>query len=205
VNARRSVPLMARCALLALALLSFTGCGGARGSYVWIWDLPPVAKTVEPLRPGDRVQVAVQGQETMSGEFDVRPDGDIVFPTAGRFQAAGWPPDKLATIVQDRLRGILQDPRVTILVAARRVPNVGVLGEVRTPGRYEVRMGEGVLDALARAGGLTPFANPDLVFVIRKGVGKQVLRVRFRYSELVAADPASVSFELRDGDVLVVE
>jgi polysaccharide biosynthesis/export protein len=192
-------------AALLISALWLVGCSGASGSYVWVWDLPPAAKTVEPLRPGDRVQVAVQGQEAMSGEFEIRPEGDVVLPTAGRFQAAGWPPDQLAGVVQTRLRGVLQDPRVTIVVAARRTPQVGVLGEVRSPGRYEMRIGEGVLDALARAGGITPFADPNLVFVIRKVAGKQVQRVRFRYSELVAADPASVAFELRDGDVLVVE
>jgi polysaccharide export outer membrane protein len=138
----------------------------------------------------------------MSGEFEVRPEGDIVLPSVGRLQAANLTPERLAVDLTTRLRGILEDPRVTIVVASRRAVSVGVLGEVRTPGRYELRSNEGVLDALARAGGLTPFADPDQVYVIKK---TPTQRIRFRYSELTRADPASVAFRLHDGDIVVVE
>jgi polysaccharide export outer membrane protein len=77
-----------------------------------------------------------------------------------------------------------------------------VLGEVKTPGRYDLAEGEGVLHALARAGGLTEFADPDLVFVVRSDASR---RIRFRYGDLAVAEPASARFQLRNGDVVVVE
>jgi polysaccharide export outer membrane protein len=90
-----------------------------------------------------------------------------------------------------------------VVIVARKPANISVLGEVRTPGRYELRDREGVLEALARAGGLTPFADRDAVFVVRRN--QQAPRIRFRFSDLASGSPASVNYELVDGDVIVVE
>lgn len=182
--------------------LSLTACAPA-APYVWVNELPPES-AIDPqlLRPGDKVQVVVYGQETLSGEFEVRPGGDLVLPVAGRVRAAGLTAAALAQQVTRQLDGKLVAPQVTVVLASRRVPGVSVLGEVRTPGRFELREGEGILDALARAGGLTPFADPDEVYLIRKGHDR---RIRFRYDDLIAAKPVSVRFPLMDGDVVVVE
>lgn len=139
----------------------------------------------------------------MSGEFDVRPSGEAVLPAAGRFVAAGKLPDELAAELVQRLRGVLADPKVTVLVVSRKQPTVSILGEVKTPGRYQLGEGETMLDVLARAGGLTTFADDDAIFLIQHG--KSTPRVRFRYPDLAAADPRSIRFPLRDGDIVIVE
>jgi polysaccharide export outer membrane protein len=152
---------------------------------------------------GDKIQVVVYGQDAMSGEFEVRPGGDVALPVIGRVMAAGKGTDALASELEQRLKGVLADAHVTVILAARKPVTITVVGEVKTPGHYEVRDGEGVLEALARAGGLTPYADSDGIFVIRRAQPSP--RVRFEYSKLTAADPASVGFELRDGDIVVAE
>jgi polysaccharide export outer membrane protein len=188
--------------LLSISILHFA-CAGA-GSYTWASQLPPTAPGSElALRVGDRVQVVVYGQDAMSAEVEVRLGGDIVLPVTGRVQAKGYTVAQLTEVIRHRLQGILADPRVTVVIASRRPAGVSVVGEVTEPGRFEMRDGEGVLDAIARAQGLTPFANEDNIFVIRRD--PNLLRVRFRYSDLRKANPASVGFLLKDGDVVVVE
>jgi len=173
------------------------------GSYVWARSLPQAASGPErPLRVGERVQVIVHGQDTMSGEFEIRPAGELVMPVAGRVPAKGSTPSQLAQAVTERLRGVVQDPHVTVVLAVRPPLSISVLGEVQTAGRYELRDGEGVLEALARAGGLSPFADRDAIYVIRRDQNR---RVRFRYDDLVRGEPNSVAFKLEDGDVVVVE
>jgi polysaccharide export outer membrane protein len=181
--------------------LALAACA-AKPPYMWVTEVPPEAATGQELRAGDKVQVIVYGQDSMSGEFEVRASGDLVVPVAGSVRAAGLTPPALAQQITRQLTGKLVTPQVTVVLASRRLPGVSVLGEVRTPGRFELRDGEGMLDALARAGGLTPFADPDDVYLIRRG---QERRIRFRYGDLVAASPASVRFPLVDGDVVVVE
>ncbi|HYO93185.1 MAG TPA: polysaccharide biosynthesis/export family protein [Polyangiaceae bacterium] len=189
--------------LLACLCLGLFACAPT-GPYVWVTQLPSAQQTGAPvLRPGDRVQVIIHGQDAMSGEVEVRPGGDLVLPVSGRFVAQGLTPEQLAEQVQIRLAGVLAQAQVTAVLTARRPASVSVLGEVREAGQYELREGEGVLNALARAGGLTAFAASEGIFVIRRT--PELVRIRFRFADLAAAEPTSVRFELRDGDVVVVE
>jgi polysaccharide biosynthesis/export protein len=204
----RPVALMnrARCfevaRVLTLAAGLFVAACAAKPPYVWVTEVPAEAAAGQELRAGDKVQVIVYGQDSMSGEFELRASGDLVVPVAGSVRAVGLTPAALAQQITRQLTGKLVTPQVTVVLASRRQPGVSVIGEVRTPGRFELREGEGMLDALARAGGLTPFADADDVYLIRRG---QERRIRFRYADLVAASPASVRFPLMDGDVVVVE
>lgn len=188
--------------LLLAASIVVTGCGPT-GPYVWASNLPPSSNDPNIVRTGDRLQVVVHGQEAMSGEFDVRPGGQFVLPVAGQVPAAGLTTSAIAADVTRRLQGILTKPHVTVVIATRQVGSIIVLGEVRAPGRYDLKEGDGVLEALAKAGGLTPFADEDSLFVVRRGQANP--RVRFRFSDLAAAVPSSVNYRLIDGDVVVVE
>lgn len=188
--------------ILCIAL-SAPGCS-TTGPYVWASQLPAsTSGQVGTLRIGDRVQVAVQGQDSLSGEYEVRPTGEIVLPQLGKIAAVGLSVEQLRQAVAARATGFFQNPQVTLVLAGRKAPFVSVVGEVRTPGRYELRDQEGVLDALARAGGFTPFASKDGIYVIQRA--RRGPRVRFRYQDLSGGEPASVNFELHDGDIVIVE
>ncbi len=188
--------------LLAVVFASAMLACSSGGPYVWASQVPapPPVKTL-PIEAGDRLQFVVFGQDTMSGEAEVRPAGDVIVPVVGKVPAAGLTTEALAQEVTRRLQGMLADPKVTVIVVSRRLVTIGVVGEVKTPGRYEVKQGEGVLDALARAGGLTVYANTDRVFVVKRAS----TRIRFRYDDLTSGDAANLRFRLEDGDVVVVE
>jgi polysaccharide export outer membrane protein len=189
-------------ALLAACLaLSLLGCADKR-AFVWGSKLPTSSARARPLGVGDKIQVLVHGQEAMSGEFEVRPGGEIVIPVIGRFPVAGKDPDQVAQQLAQHLSGVLENPRVAVVTTLRRT-SVSVIGEVDSPGSYELRDGDGLLAALARAGGITEFADPDSIFVLRRDSTGP--RIRFRYVDLTGSEPASTRFELRDGDVIVVE
>jgi polysaccharide export outer membrane protein len=189
-------------AILGTAI-ALAACGSS-APYVWVQQLPRAAPEPVRLRVGDKVQVAVLGQEGMSGEFEVRPTGDLVLPQIGALHAENQTVDAFQQLVRTRLaQGILQNPAVTVVLASRRPPLVSIMGEVKNPGRYELRAHEGVIDALARCGGFTPFANTDKVYVLAHA--RQGQRIRFRYRDLADGEPASVRYELEDGDILIVE
>lgn len=187
----------------ALAVSAVVGCGSSR-SFVWVSDYVSQgsARAPRPLRPGDRIQVVVRGQDTLGTQAEIRPDGEVVLPVVGSVVAGSRTPTELANEIASRLVGVVQSPSVTVIVERRRTI-VTVLGEVRGSGRFELEPGEGLLQILARAGGLTPFADSDAIFVLRRD--PQLARIRFRYDELAGGDPVSVGFELRDGDTVMVE
>jgi polysaccharide export outer membrane protein len=174
---------------------------------VWANELPPTKVEVadEALRPGDQIVVVVPRMEELrSAEpFTINADGTVVLPLIGVVRVEGTTVSQATQQINTRLKGIIENPDARVSVANPRLPVVTVVGEVRTPGRFEVQHGEGVLPALALAGGVTEFADLDDIYVVRKYPTRQ--RVRFRYSDLVGGVAGSLGFVLRDGDVVVVE
>lgn len=81
--------------------------------------------------------------------------------------------------------------------------SVAVIGEAKQAGMIALEPPATVLQALAKAGGMTEFANSANIFVLRSG--DKVQRIRFKYSALVEAEPAATRFHLRTGDSVVVE
>jgi polysaccharide biosynthesis/export protein len=190
--------------LLLVLVVVLSGCA-RRGAYVWASDVPPAAANEEAqLRVGDKVQVVVYGQDTMSGEFEVRQTGELVTPVVGRITAAGLTTDNLARQIASRLSGVLAKPTVSVVLNARRAIGVTVVGEVAHPGRYDLKEPSTVLEALGQAGGLTEFADRDELYVLRRVSGR-VIRVRFRYGDLAVAAPASINFRLREGDIVLAD
>lgn len=193
-----------RAAGAAVCLLAASACAQPH-PYVWPSQLPRAewSPSNSPIDAGDRISVSVRNQETLSGEHVVRLDGSYPQPLIGSVQVQGLTAPQLAERLTRALAGVIQAPQVTVTVVARRARVISVLGEVRQPTQLELAPDEGVMGALARAGGLTEFADSDHIYVIRQS--PTPLRIRLRFADLVGNDPASVGLRLHHGDVLFVE
>lgn len=156
------------------------------------------------IGPRDVLLVSVHNQPTLSGEFPVGDHGEYSQPTLGTIEVAGRTTDAVVTDLQGRLKDLLVKPEVSVSIAKIATVRVNVVGEVKTPGTYELTRGRGVIPALAAGGWLTEFANGDRIFVIRSEGGR-VQRIRFKARELTGAEPHATGFRLQDGDVVVVE
>jgi polysaccharide export outer membrane protein len=155
------------------------------------------------IGPGDELQVLVAEQDNLSGKFVIGPDGRYAHPIVGSVAMNGLTLAEATQYLTQRLAGILVRPQVTVSLLKRRPIRVSVLGEVKTAGRFELEQDESILTALARAGGLTDFADPDSIYVIRRE--PNLLRIRFRLRDLSGQEPASSRFRLSDGDVVMAE
>ncbi len=196
----RSVARPLRVALLVLAACATTG------EYTWVNDYPeppPVPDKGIVLVPGDVITIRVYGQPDMSTKTRVRNDGKVTLPFLNDVEAAGQTPVSLAASLQKRLKEYLSAPNVTVSLDEPRPNTIPVTGEVNKPGIIPLEPGAGLLAAIAAAGGLTPFASTDRIFVIRQLPAPA--RIRFSYKELQNGDRKSVSFQLRQGDAVVVE
>lgn len=189
--------------VLAMALgVPASGCASA-GPYVWARDLPPDGSRDDYLiGVGDMLGVRVFNQDAMSTHARVRSDGKIAVPMLGDVQVRGSTPARVSKELETRLKEYIVSPRVTVTVEETQPTAVSVLGEVSRPGVYTMDTSSGVLAALAAAGGFTPFASHDSIFVVRNN---PPLRIRFTFASLMQADSRAASFHLRRGDVVVVE
>ena len=130
----------AACTALALAL-AVTG-GPAKA------DTPDYHVDV-----GDRLTISVYGKPEMSGNFQVRADGQIAMHLLGPIDVAGLTMRQVEERIETEARERFSS-RESVVVDMLEYRDVFVLGAVDTPGAYEFRPGLTVMKAIAMAGGI---------------------------------------------------
>ncbi|HEX7965195.1 MAG TPA: polysaccharide biosynthesis/export family protein [Gammaproteobacteria bacterium] len=154
------------------------------------------------IGPGDVLHVSVWKDQGLDRVITVRPDGMISFPLVNDVQASGQTPQQLQKTLTDKLKQYMSEPEVSVVVQEVHSYAVSVLGEVKTPGRYELKGQATVLDVLAQAGGLTEFASPSRIVVLRDQDGSK-RRILFDYDDAVYSNSAQ-PFYVRPGDIITV-
>lgn len=155
------------------------------------------------LREGDTIHISVWGDETLSKELRVLPDGSVSFPLAGRVEVAGWPITAIENIITGKLKKYLPDPEVTVIVTGTAGNKVYILGKVKNPGPIPITGPLTILQALSIAGGLDKFADSDAIKVIRRDKGKyKVLPVD--YDNLLRGAELNSNYILSADDTILV-
>ena len=115
--------------------------------------------------------------------YTVDEQGNIDFPVLGKLYIVGMKLSELKELIENKLRGQLVDPIVSIRFLNARVT---VLGEVRNPGTYMLNNGRmTLLEALGIAGDLTQYASRSNVLVTRENNGKvEFARLDLRSDEI---------------------
>jgi polysaccharide export outer membrane protein len=121
------------------------------------------------IGPEDVLDVSVWDNTSVTRTVPVRLDGKISLPLLNDVQAAGLTPMQLREALTDALAPYITAPAVSVIVRETHSFKVSVIGQVKTPGRYEIKDRATVLDVLAMAGGLTEYAARSRVFVLRPG------------------------------------
>lgn len=119
----------------------FTSCAAFAGS-----------ATSYDIHPGDVLHVSVFGKEGLSGDYPVAPDGTIGYPVVGSVHVAGMTVQAVSAELSDKLKKHV--PGLSVAASIGRYSPVYVLGEVKTPGKYEYQPGMITLELLALAGGV---------------------------------------------------
>ena len=155
------------------------------------------------IGPEDVLDIAVWNNTTISRAVPVRPDGWISLPLLNDVQAAGLTPMQLRDILAKRLAAFMPSPEVSVIVREIKSFKVAVIGEIKTPGHYELKSRTTVLDILAKAGPFSDFAARRRIVVLRLN-GQAMKRIPFNYDKVIAADGEHENFFLQPGDIVVV-
>jgi polysaccharide export outer membrane protein len=189
-----------RIALGFSAAVALAACGST-GPFVWATSLPPQPAARDTvITSADIVNVRVFREDTFSTREHVRPDGKISVPVVGEVMVRGRKPDEVAKEIEGRLKTMLKEPSVSLVLEQPVQIPVSVTGEVRQSGTFQLEPGANVLHAIASAGGLNDYADGDKIFLVRKTLTD---RVRFRFSDLRSGVTTNIT--LMPGDLIVVE
>lgn len=164
------------------------------------------AQTAKPIpayvvHGGDQLAVDVAGDSTFSKTVSVLDDGSITYPLLGRMVVAGLSLQQVEALFAQRLQQYVRDPQVTVSIAALGQPSVMVLGNVKTPGRYELPSGAHLSNALAAAGGLGPTNGP---FPEARVSDQQGDVHEVSLDKLLRGGEMNLDIPLSDGDVVYV-
>lgn len=156
----------------------------------------------------DVLAVTVFGESELSGKYTVEQDGTFTFPQLGRVKAGGLTLRALEQELKTKLAdGYLKNPQVAVAVETYRSQRILVMGEVRTPGEYQLNGEMTLLAALARAGSTTPTAGHEATIVRPRRnpkAGEEPSEViRIDLTDLQAGD-MTLNIPLQDGDTINV-
>jgi len=150
-------------AILAVAM-GLSGCasdGPIRGS---AQALQTAQTDSYRLGTGDKLHIGVFGENNLTGDYTIAPDGTIGFPLVGNIRAAGLTIPELQQAVTNSLANrYVQNPRVTVDASSLRP--FYILGEVNKPGQYSYVPDLTLLAAVATAQGFTYRADMSYVYI----------------------------------------
>jgi polysaccharide export outer membrane protein len=155
------------------------------------------------IGPGDLLDISVWKDEALTRTSVVLPDGKISFPLIGEVNAAGKTVAQLKQELEQKLVRFVPDMVLSVEVKQCNSMLIYVIGRVNSPGRFVLNANVNVLQALAMAGGLNPFAKKDGIKIFRHQ-GEKTVIFPFRYSEVADGDHLEQNIWLRQGDLILV-
>lgn len=170
--------------------------------------------TAQALKSGDSLSITVLQDPKLDRTVVVDPRGEIAFPLAGHIRARGLTPLALENILKNKLKNNYKDDNLDITVAVLSAPKdipeedlkpkVFITGEVIKPGSYVVRQPTTLMQAIALAGGVGPYAAKNRIQVRRRAPGGDETIYMFNYRAYEAGLDLEGNIRLRAGDVIIV-
>jgi polysaccharide export outer membrane protein len=176
---------------------------------IWV-----TAADAQTLKPGDTLNISVLQDPKLDRTVVVDPSGEIAFPLAGHIRARGLSPQALERILIAKLKDNYKDDHLDVTVAVANSPKdipeedlkpkIFITGEVQRPGPYIVRQKTTLMQAIALAGGIGPYAARKRIQVRRRMPGGDETIFMFDYKAYEAGADLEGNIALRAGDVIMV-
>ena len=155
------------------------------------------------IQPGDVLTVSVWKERELQAEVLVRPDGGLSFPLAGDIQASGRSVEEVRALIEKGLKRYIPDPAVSVAVKQIGGNFIYVIGKVHRPGQFPFSKPLDVMQALALAGGATPYAALNDIRILQRDASG-LKSVPFHYNDVEKGRELGQNILLGSGDTVVV-
>lgn len=154
----------------------------------------------------DLVSVSVYSSPELTRTVRVGAEGEIRMPMLKqKVQAAGLMPSELEAALSRALveEQLVVDPFVTVTIVEYHSRPVSVAGAVKSPLTFQATGPVNLLEALTRAGGLTPEAGPEILVSRTDGGGGGLVR-RIPVKGLIDQADPELNLPLEGGEEIRV-
>lgn len=156
------------CGVVLAIALQVSGCGtpGNQGpaTQADVEAVTTAATAVPRFQGGEKIKITVYNEPTLSGDYDIDPNGVVSLPLAGTVRAVGLTQPQLEQELSKKFKSeYLRNPKVTVTIIQFRP--IYIVGEVEKQGEYTYKPGLNILTAMALAGGGTYRANRNHVLI----------------------------------------
>lgn len=158
------------------------------------------------IGPGDTLEVFVWGNEELSSEGIVRPDGKFTTRLVEDLEASGKTSTELARDIEKAYGEYVRQPVVSVIVNGFvGVPSqqVRVVGEATQPASVPYRKHMTLLDLMIAVGGMTEFADGNGSVLVRTEGGRQT-SYDLRLDDLLRDGDISANLALMPGDIVII-
>jgi polysaccharide export outer membrane protein len=158
------------------------------------------------IGPEDVLEVLVWKNDALSKVVTVRPDGKISLPLIGDVQASGLTADQVKEIIIGKLTEYYKEPPpVSLIVQQANSYVIYIMGEVQRPAQYQVKRGTSFLQAIALAGGFTPFASTNNMVVLRRdNDNNKQTAIPVQYKGIISGRNLENNILLKPGDTIII-
>jgi polysaccharide export outer membrane protein len=183
--------------------------------------LPEVQDDVYILGAGDGLTLRFLGASELSGPVEVLNDGTASLPLLGPVRLSGLTLAQATLWLESLYKKQLLRPELQISLTRPRPLRISVVGQVERPGLYTLTTSEQstteatvsisglptLVDAIQKAGGITPFADLRNVILQRRLPGEEARfkRARVNLMDLILAGDQTQNPLLFDGDTIRLE
>lgn len=152
---------------------------------------------------GDVLFISVWKDESLTQQVTVLPDGTISFPLIGEITVNELSLSELKAELSKRLARYIAEATISVQAIQLNSQAIYIIGKVNHPGRFMLLNNINVLQALAMAGGLNPYAKSGRIRVFRQ-TPKGTRILSFDYDEVAKGKHLEQNIQLKRGDVIVV-
>ena len=155
------------------------------------------------LGSGDVLEISVWKDPELTKQVIVPPDGIISFPLINSINVKNLNVDSLRQSIAQRLSEFIPDATVSVMLLEVNSLKAYVIGKVNSPGEFSINLETNVMQILAKAGGLTPFASGGNINILRRQENK-IVKIPFDYGDVEKGKNLEQNIILSPGDVVVV-
>ncbi|MFZ2955982.1 MAG: SLBB domain-containing protein [Candidatus Ozemobacteraceae bacterium] len=150
--------------------------------------------------PGDAFQIRIWGREETALDAEINVDGDFILPRFGRLPVSGMTFDEMKKALNQAISRQVSEFQMSVVPIRQRRCRIFVLGEVQSPGSFDLEGNVTAYGGLFAAGG--PTIQGSLRAIQVKRGNKDLVSVDL-YDFLLSGNRSS-DVPLQDGDVLFV-